>query len=98
MSSHLTSVVITITLLVTPAATVLLVLVLLVSLSNRTGGHHRNAAPGRLSGVSAAALQIPGAPQVTRCAVSPADNMWNVPVIATIGAGAYVHADFGSGT
>ena len=49
-------------------------------------------------------------PQVAGCAVFPADNVWNVPVdtlpvdansaayVATIGAGDYVHADFGSGT
>jgi len=49
-------------------------------------------------------------PQVAECAVFPADNVWNTPVdtlpvdansdayIATIGADAHVHADFGSGT
>jgi len=49
-------------------------------------------------------------PNVAGCAVFPADNIWNVPVdtlpvhansaayVATIGAGRYVHADFGSGT
>jgi hypothetical protein len=48
-------------------------------------------------------------PQVAGCAVFPADNIWNVPVdqlptdpnsdafVNTIGADAYVHADFGSG-
>jgi len=48
-------------------------------------------------------------PQVAGCAVFPADNIWNTPVdtlpvdpnsdayIATIGADAYLHADFGSG-
>ena len=48
-------------------------------------------------------------PQVAGCAVFPADNVWNTPVdtlpvdsnsavyIATIGASAPVHADFGSG-
>ena len=50
------------------------------------------------------------APQVAGCAVFPADNVWNTPVdtlpvdansddyVATIGASAHVHADFGSGT
>ncbi len=49
-------------------------------------------------------------PQVAGCAVFPADNVWNTPVdtlpvdansaayVTTIGAGEYVHADFGSGT
>jgi hypothetical protein len=49
-------------------------------------------------------------PQVAGCDVFPADNVWNIPVdtlpvdtnsdvyVATIGAGEYVHADFGSGT
>ena len=49
-------------------------------------------------------------PQIAGCAIFPADNIWNTPIdtlpvdansttyIATIGAGAYVHADFGSGT
>jgi len=48
-------------------------------------------------------------PQVAGCAVFPADNVWNTPVdtlpldansdayVATIGADAHVHADFGSG-
>jgi hypothetical protein len=48
-------------------------------------------------------------PKVAGCAVFPADNVWNTPVdalpvhansdayVATIGAEAYVHADFGSG-
>ncbi len=51
----------------------------------------------------------PGAPQVAGCDVFPADNVWNTPVdtlpvdansaayVATIGADAHVHADFGSG-
>ena len=50
------------------------------------------------------------APQVAGCSIFPADNVWNTPVdtlpvdanssayVATIGADAYVHADFGSGT
>ena len=50
-----------------------------------------------------------GSPKVAGCAVFPADNIWNVPVdtlpvdahstayVAAIGAGEYVHADFGSG-
>lgn len=50
------------------------------------------------------------APQVAGCSVFPADNVWNTPVdtlsvdanssayVNTIGAGEYVHADFGSGT
>ena len=50
-----------------------------------------------------------GSPQVAGCAVFPADHIWNVPIdalpvdvnsaayVATIGAGEYVHADFGSG-
>jgi len=49
-------------------------------------------------------------PEVAGCAVFPSDNVWNTPVdtlpvdansaayVATIGADAYVHADFGSGT
>jgi len=49
-------------------------------------------------------------PEVAGCPVFPADNIWNVPVdtlpldpnsdayIATIGANAYLHPDFGSGT
>jgi hypothetical protein len=52
----------------------------------------------------------PGPPRLAGCAVFPADNIWNVPVdtlpvhtssdayVATIGADAHVHADFGSGT
>jgi len=52
----------------------------------------------------------PGSPRLAGCAVFPADNVWNVPVdtlpvhtnsdayVATIGADAHVHADFGSGT
>ena len=52
--------------------------------------------------------QIP--PAVAGCTIFPADNVWNTPVdtlpvdtssdtyIATIGADAHVHADFGSGT
>jgi hypothetical protein len=48
-------------------------------------------------------------PRVAGCAVFPADNVWNTPVdtlppdansdayVATIGADAHVHADFGSG-
>jgi hypothetical protein len=48
-------------------------------------------------------------PQVAGCAVFPADSIWNARVddlpldpnsaayVATIGAGAYLHADFGSG-
>jgi PKD repeat protein len=48
-------------------------------------------------------------PQVAECDVFPVDNIWNTPIdtlpldpnsaayVATIGAGAYVHADFGSG-
>jgi len=50
-----------------------------------------------------------GSPQVAGCAVFPADHIWNVPIdalpvdvnsaayVTTIGAGEYVHADFGSG-
>ena len=50
-----------------------------------------------------------GAPVASGCQVLPADDIWNVPVdtlpldpssdsyISTIGAGEYVHADFGSG-
>ena len=50
------------------------------------------------------------APQVAGCEIFPANNIWNTPVdtlptdansdtyVATIGAGASVHADFGSGT
>jgi hypothetical protein len=49
-------------------------------------------------------------PEVAGCTIFPADNVWNTPVdtlpvdtssdtyIATIGADAHVHADFGSGT
>jgi len=49
-------------------------------------------------------------PTVAGCPVFPADNVWNMPVdtlpldpnsaryVATIGADAHVHADFGSGT
>ena len=49
-------------------------------------------------------------PEVAGCPVFPADNIWNVPVdtlpldpnsaayVATIGANAYLHPDFGSGT
>ncbi len=49
-------------------------------------------------------------PQVAGCDVFPADNVWNTPIdtlpvdansdayVATIGAGEYLHADFGSGT
>jgi hypothetical protein len=49
-------------------------------------------------------------PELAGCTVFPADHVWNAPVdtlpldansdayIATIGAGSYVHADFGSGT
>jgi len=49
-------------------------------------------------------------PHVAGCAVFPPDNVWNIPVdtlpvdansdayVAVIGAGAHVHADFGSGT
>jgi len=56
------------------------------------------------------ALESQSSPQLAGCAVFPADNIWNTPVdtlpvdgnsaayVATIGAGAYVHADFGSGT
>lgn len=59
-----------------------------------------------LSGASAHALRLPSAP---RCPVFPPDNAWNqridrLPVtadsaqlIASIGLGAPVHADFGSG-
>jgi len=48
-------------------------------------------------------------PQVAGCAIFPADNIWNARVddlpldansaayVATIGSGAYLHADFGSG-
>jgi hypothetical protein len=55
-------------------------------------------------------LTSQASPQVVGCAVFPADNVWNTPVdtlpvhansdayVATIGAGAHVHADFGSGT
>jgi len=51
----------------------------------------------------------PPSPTVAGCGLLPANNIWNVPVdtlpldansdayIATIGATAYVHADFGSG-
>ncbi|MGC9399438.1 MAG: hypothetical protein ACP5HM_09930 [Anaerolineae bacterium] len=54
--------------------------------------------------------QTRSAPQVAGCELFPADNVWNTPVdtlpvdansdayVATIGADAYVHADFGSGT
>ncbi|MHB0876966.1 MAG: hypothetical protein ACYC5O_13085 [Anaerolineae bacterium] len=50
------------------------------------------------------------APTIGGCPVFPADSIWNVPIdtlprdpqsdayVATIGAGSYVHADFGSGT
>jgi hypothetical protein len=50
-----------------------------------------------------------GLPEVAGCAVFPAGNIWSAPVdtlpvhansdayVATIGAGEYVHADFGSG-
>ncbi len=49
-------------------------------------------------------------PEVAGCPVFPADNIWNAPVdtlplddnsnlyVATIGANAYLHPDFGSGT
>ncbi|HUX76145.1 MAG TPA: hypothetical protein VMY40_05840 [Anaerolineae bacterium] len=55
-------------------------------------------------------LTTQASPQVAGCAVFPADNVWNTPVdtlpvhansdayVATIGADAHVHADFGSGT
>jgi hypothetical protein len=55
-------------------------------------------------------LTSQASPQVAGCAVFPADNVWNTPVdtlpvhansdayVATIGADAHVHADFGSGT
>ncbi|MBN1659152.1 MAG: hypothetical protein JXA93_12145 [Anaerolineae bacterium] len=51
----------------------------------------------------------PRPPQIAGCDVLPADNVWNTPVddlpldansdayVATIGAGAHAHADFGSG-
>lgn len=53
--------------------------------------------------------QTPESPEVADCPVFPADNIWNVPVdtlpvdpnsdtyIATIGANAHLHPDFGSG-
>src|SRR2546423_11366356 len=59
-----------------------------------------------LSGASAHAMRLPQAP---RCPVFPRDNAWNervdsLPVaassaqlVASIGVGAAVHADFGSG-
>jgi len=51
----------------------------------------------------------PAAPRIAGCSIFPADNIWNTPVdtlpvddnsaayVATIGAGDYIHADFGSG-
>jgi len=54
--------------------------------------------------------QTPESPEVAGCPVFPADNIWNAPVdtlpldpnsdayVATIGANAYLHPDFGSGT
>jgi hypothetical protein len=54
-------------------------------------------------------LKTTAPPQVAGCTVFPADNIWNARVdtlpldansatyVATIGAGNYVHADFGSG-
>src|SRR5205823_941343 len=59
-----------------------------------------------LSGSTAQALRLPGAP---RCPVFPKTNAWNTPVdrlpvasnsdaiIESIGPGVSVHADFGSG-
>ena len=56
------------------------------------------------------ALKSQAPPKVAGCAVFPADNVWNTPVdtlpldansdayVNTMGADAYVHADFGSGT
>ncbi len=61
--------------------------------------------------IQSAAPPSPQAPPaLAGCAVLPADNVWNTPIdtlpvdansaayINTIGAGDYVHADFGSGT
>ncbi len=54
--------------------------------------------------------QTPETPEVAGCPVFPADNIWNAPVdtlpldpnsaayVATIGANAHLHPDFGSGT
>ncbi|MBL8227671.1 MAG: hypothetical protein JNL98_04315 [Bryobacterales bacterium] len=55
-------------------------------------------------------LPIPAQPTIGGCPVLPADNIWNTPIdhlpvmsnsstlVTTIGASAYVHPDFGSGT
>ncbi len=62
-----------------------------------------------LSGRGSERIQIPPPASLADCPVFPADNVWNVPVdtlpvdpnsdayIASIGADAVVHADFGSG-
>ena len=56
------------------------------------------------------AARFPASPELAGCVLFPADNIWNVRVdalprhansdayVATIGADAHVHADFGSGT
>src|SRR5215470_11472635 len=56
------------------------------------------------------ALPMYAQPKIGNCPVLPADNIWNAPIdnlpaagnsqtlVNTIGASAYVHADFGSGT
>ena len=64
------------------------------------------AATAALGGASAQALRLPAAP---RCPIFPADNPWNqrvdrlpvakrsAAIVAAIGAGETLHADFGSG-